>query len=144
MNLRRRMRRGPLVLLVIAVFLFTVSCGTILHPERRGQPAGRIDAAVAVLDGLGLIFYVIPGVVAFAVDFATGAIYLPSGSAAIDAPPDPARAKIVQTGPRPLTRARIETIVAQATGRSVDLASPDLLVARADAGGDLDWTPAAD
>jgi hypothetical protein len=54
------------------------SCGTLLHPERVGQPAmGRIDPAVAILDGLGLLLFVVPGIVAFIVDFATGAIYLP-------------------------------------------------------------------
>jgi len=32
---------------------------------------------VAILNGIGLLFYLVPGIVAFAVDFATGAIYLP-------------------------------------------------------------------
>src|SRR5690606_29936038 len=32
---------------------------------------------VAILNGIGLLFYVIPGLIAFAVDFATGAIYFP-------------------------------------------------------------------
>ncbi len=53
-------------------------CGTLMHPERRGQPhCGQIDWSIAALDGLGLILFFIPGVVAFAVDFYTGAIYLP-------------------------------------------------------------------
>jgi len=54
------------------------SCGTILHPERIGQPrCGRIDPGIAILDGLGLLLFLVPGVVAFIVDFATGAIFLP-------------------------------------------------------------------
>ncbi|QDU39394.1 hypothetical protein Mal4_37380 [Maioricimonas rarisocia] len=53
-------------------------CGTILYPERRGQPAGKIDWTVAALNGVGMLFFFVPGIVAFAVDFATGAIYLPS------------------------------------------------------------------
>jgi hypothetical protein len=56
-----------------------LACGTILYPERRGQRAGRIDPAVAIMDGIGVLFFVIPGLAAFAVDFATGAIYLPGG-----------------------------------------------------------------
>src|SRR5688572_4142682 len=52
-------------------------CGTLLHPERRGQPAGALDWKIVALDGLGLLLFFVPGVIAFAVDFATGAIYLP-------------------------------------------------------------------
>ncbi len=60
-------------------------CGTLLYPERRGQRGGRIDPAVAILNGIGLLFFIIPGAVAFAVDFITGAIYLP-GTASRDRP----------------------------------------------------------
>src|SRR5262245_44673735 len=56
----------------------TVGCGTLFHSERCGRPhGGRIDWAVVALDGLGLILFFIPGVIAFVVDFSTGAIYLP-------------------------------------------------------------------
>src|ERR1700758_5507579 len=61
--------------------VFLASCGTILYPERRGQPAGRLDVGVVALDGIGLLLFLVPGVIAFAVDFATGAIYLPPGYA---------------------------------------------------------------
>jgi hypothetical protein len=54
-------------------------CGTILYPERRGQRVGTLDPGVVVLDALGLLLFFIPGVIAFAVDFSTGAIYLPEG-----------------------------------------------------------------
>jgi len=55
-----------------------VGCGTLLHSERCGRPhGGRIDWKVAALDGLGLILFFVPGVIAFVVDFSTGAIYLP-------------------------------------------------------------------
>ena len=53
-------------------------CGTLFYSERCGRPhGGRIDWKVAALDGLGLILFFIPGVIAFVVDFSTGAIYLP-------------------------------------------------------------------
>ncbi|WP_084397213.1 hypothetical protein [Henriciella aquimarina] len=57
-------------------------CGTILYPERRGQTGGRIDPSVAILDGIGLLLFIVPGLIAFAVDFGSGAIYLPGGSRA--------------------------------------------------------------
>jgi hypothetical protein len=56
-----------------------ISCGTILHPERKGQVSGRIDPSIAVLNGLGLLLYFVPGIIAFAVDFSNGTIYLPDG-----------------------------------------------------------------
>jgi hypothetical protein len=72
--LKRVTRAGS----VVCLWPLASSCGTLLHPERVGQPAmGRIDPAVAILDGLGLLLFVVPGIVAFIVDFATGAIYLP-------------------------------------------------------------------
>ena len=64
--------------LVLTIAFFSTSCGTILYPERRGQTRGVIDPGVLLLDAVGLIFFVIPGIVAFAVDFSTGAIYYPS------------------------------------------------------------------
>lgn len=65
--------------LILALLWQLVGCGTLLYPERRGQIGGNLDTSIILLDGLGLIVFFLPGVVAFAVDFATGAIYLPSG-----------------------------------------------------------------
>ena len=61
------------------LILQLTACGTILHPERKGQRSGQIDPAIAVLDAVGLLFFLIPGVIAFAVDFTNGTIYLPGG-----------------------------------------------------------------
>ncbi|MBI1246841.1 hypothetical protein GC197_03225 [bacterium] len=53
-------------------------CGTILHGDRVGQPhTHQLDWKVAALDGLGMLLFFVPGVVAFCVDFYTGAIYIP-------------------------------------------------------------------
>lgn len=65
--------------LCFGLILQTTACGTILHPERKGQTGGQIDPAIAILNGIGLLFYVIPGAIAFAVDFYNGTIYLPNG-----------------------------------------------------------------
>jgi hypothetical protein len=57
-----------------------VGCGTLFHPERKGQIGGRIDPAIAFANGVGLLFFIVPGVVAYAVDFSNGTIYLPRGN----------------------------------------------------------------
>ncbi|MEL0623258.1 hypothetical protein ACIGBN_04130 [Marinomonas sp. NPDC078689] len=69
---------------VVASLLVTQlsACGTLLYPERRGQTTGTIDVGVALLDAVGLLFFFVPGVVAFGVDFVTGGIYLPGGRVA--------------------------------------------------------------
>lgn len=65
--------------ILVASLLSQTGCGTLLYPERRGQIDGRIDPAVAAFDAIGILFFILPGVVALAVDFTTGAIYLPHG-----------------------------------------------------------------
>ncbi len=64
---------------LLLALLSQTGCGTLIYPERRGQSSGKIDPAIAILDGVGVLLFVIPGLIAFAVDFATGAIYLPGG-----------------------------------------------------------------
>jgi hypothetical protein len=56
-----------------------VACGTILHPERKGQISGQLDPKIVFFDAVGLLFFLVPGVIAFAVDFTNGTIYLPGG-----------------------------------------------------------------
>jgi hypothetical protein len=48
-----------------------------MYPERKGQIDGKIDPTVAILNGIGLLLFLVPGVIAFAVDFSNGTIYLP-------------------------------------------------------------------
>lgn len=69
------------LMLTLGVALATQSlgCGTLLHPERRGQRGGNADVTIVVLDAIGLLFFLIPGIIAFAVDFSNGTIYLPRG-----------------------------------------------------------------
>ncbi len=71
-----RTTRIALVAVLIAQML---GCGILLYPERRGQTSGRYDADVVLLDAAGLLLFIVPGVIAFAVDILTGAIYLPPG-----------------------------------------------------------------
>ncbi len=84
----RRTKRPLALVLTAALSIQAVSCGTIIHPERWGQPrTGPLDPSIVILDGLGVLLFVIPGVVAFVVDFSTGAIYLPGPAAYYPAPP---------------------------------------------------------
>src|SRR5690606_8333368 len=50
---------------VLAVSLFTqlAACGTLFYPDRRGQIDGKIDPAIAALNAVGLLFYIIPGLI---------------------------------------------------------------------------------
>jgi hypothetical protein len=61
-------------------------CGYLLYPERRGNTAkGQLDLTVVVLDAVLVLFFVIPGVIAFVIDINSGCIYLRGGMAADDA-----------------------------------------------------------
>jgi hypothetical protein len=106
--------------LATALAFFLASCGTLLYPERRGQPVGRLDIGVVALDGVGLLLFLVPGVIAFAVDFATGAIYLPPCYTTL-APPAAADLRQVRVDPFELTPRRVEDIVREQTGKAVSL-----------------------
>ncbi|HEX6985601.1 MAG TPA: hypothetical protein VF170_09500 [Planctomycetaceae bacterium] len=120
--------RSALTLLLTASVVWTTSCGTLIHPERVGQPrGGRLDLSIVLLDGLGLLFFFIPGVIAFVVDFATGAIYLPPGYG--DAG-DPKSWRVVRIPKDEMTREKIEEVVSREVGRPVDLEAEDVRVER--------------
>ncbi|UYG01524.1 MULTISPECIES: hypothetical protein [unclassified Halomonas] len=78
-------RRGASIALVGSLVVSMSGCGTLFHPERKGQLSGNVDPVVAIANGVGLLFFILPGVIAYAVDFSNGTIYLPSNtSASID------------------------------------------------------------
>jgi hypothetical protein len=104
-------------------------CGTLIYPERRGQSSGRIDPAIAILDGIGVLFFIIPGLIAFAIDFSTGAIYLPSESSSA-ASEDRGQLVVVYANPDRLNRQNIEEIIAEATGHSISLDREDIVVSK--------------
>jgi len=110
---------NTLHVLVSAVLIFQLmGCGTIMYPERKGQKAGRIDVGVALLDGLGLLLFLIPGVIAFAVDFNNGTIYLPGSSRSSL---DLKNMRQVKFDPKKSTLAGIERIIKEETGTAVKL-----------------------
>lgn len=72
-------RRRVVVPILACLLLLNSGCGYLLYPERVGRTEGRVDPAVIALDAASLLFGIIPGIVAFAVDISTGTIYLPEG-----------------------------------------------------------------
>lgn len=70
-------RRLLCALLCTTLIIQSISCGTLLYPERIGQPRGPLDPAIVALDAVGLLLFFVPGVIAFGVDFYNGTIYLP-------------------------------------------------------------------
>jgi hypothetical protein len=115
------MRRFLIGLITVVMALQTTSCGLVLHPERQGQTSGKIDPGVAILDAAGLIVFIIPGLIAFGVDFMTGCIYLPGSARASDAGVVPLRE--VYVAPGALSASKIAGTVAAYTGQPVDLAA---------------------
>jgi hypothetical protein len=131
--MRTNWMRNMLLAAVMAATLFYTSCGTLLYPERRGQCSGRIDAGVAVMDGIGLIFFLIPGIIAFAVDFSTGAIYLPEDTMTVqNGAADMSGMVVVRVDKTELTPSNIERLVGESTGKTIDLSRPDVVATRVD------------
>ena len=85
-------------------------------------PGGGLDWSIVALDGIGLLLFFIPGVIAFAVDFATGAIYLPPpGYGDAGRPVTDEQLVQVQVPPAELTPQRVEQVASQHVGRDVRL-----------------------
>lgn len=123
------MKGGLSLMLIAALAVQTAGCGTILHPERRGQRGGRLDVGVVLLDAIGLLFFVIPGVIAFAVDFSNGTIYLPGGGPGILS-----EVKFDKTGDK---KAAVEAVILARTGHAVNLDQPGLQVVKVETLADL-------
>jgi hypothetical protein len=124
MRLHTRLLSGAIA---ISLLIQLAACGTIFYPERRGQISGQIDPAVAIMDAIGLLFYIIPGLLAFAVDFITGAIYLPGGK---QAQVDP---QLLQKAVNPdgsIDNLRLKAIIEEQTGQQLPLDNPYLIQQR--------------
>ncbi|MBF0479143.1 MAG: hypothetical protein HQL26_06635 [Candidatus Omnitrophica bacterium] len=115
------------VLISALLIVQLTGCGTILYPERKGQRSGRIDVGVAVLDGIGLLFFLIPGVIAYAVDFNNGTIYLPG---TFRSSLDLKNMKQVKFDSKHCTTASIEKIIKEQTGYEVKLNQNNVKVSR--------------
>ena len=113
MRLRMTAVSSVCIALIIALMIHLAGCGSILYPERRGQTGGRIDTGIAILDAAWLLVFIIPGVVAFGVDFTTGAIYLPGGTKRASTQGEMV---VVKVNPAELNEKTIKEIVMKQTG----------------------------
>ncbi|MGR4068754.1 hypothetical protein OCT51_08735 [Halomonas sp. LR3S48] len=113
--MKTRIRRALTGLVVGVSITALVGCGTVFHPERKGQMSGRIDPVIAIANGVGLLFFIVPGVIAYAVDFSNGTIYLPGthDSASVD----------VLHMEEGMDVPTLERLLSEKTGKSVSLDS---------------------
>ena len=113
-------RRFIALALAQAHLLGIAGCGTVLHPERKGQAAGSLDWGIVALDALGLLCFFIPGVIAFAVDFNNGTIYLPpseTSQTSVETPETPLVS--VRVPDEPLTAKKLEEVVSRHAEREI-------------------------
>jgi len=110
---------------VLAATLLTqlAACGTLFFPDRRGQIEGKVDPVVVGLDAIGILFYVIPGLIAFGIDFATGAIYLPNDQYSVA--PSILREAIGEDGR--VDNLKLKAILYRELGRDLPLDDPRLI-----------------
>ncbi|MDM8348098.1 polyribonucleotide nucleotidyltransferase [Pseudomonas sp. sp1636] len=116
--------------LTVTLLAQLAACGTLFFPDRRGQIEGRIDPVVAALNAIGILFYVVPGLIAFGIDFATGAIYLPGGNTAQI---DPQELHKVVDAEGKIDNARLKALIEQHTGHRLPLDDPRLIRSSASA-----------
>ena len=120
---RRICKRWLCSLLALTLLVQSISCGTILYPERVGQTRGALDYKVVALDTIGLLLFVVPGAIAFAVDFYNGTIYLPGGSFRGQSP-DMVATSDWESIPLPAdvdSQEKLQQFLSQETGHSIIL-----------------------
>jgi hypothetical protein len=125
---RKRQSVKIFCMVVSAALIVQLSaCGYFLYPERRGQkPVGRIDPAIAVLDALGFFFFIIPGIIAFAVDISNGTLYFPSGHRHSPKATENKHVKVIRVNPGELNEKKIQEMVKIHTGVSIRLDQKDV------------------
>lgn len=120
----KTLTKSILMSLAMVMVLELTACGTVFYPERKGAKGGSIDPIVAVADAVGLLFFFIPGVIAFAVDFSNGTIYLPHGK---HASLTPAELKSVSPNGK-LDKKALSELMSKKLAQPVSLDSADLRV----------------
>jgi hypothetical protein len=119
----------------VAILLFQmIGRRTLLYPERKGQAGGRIDPGIAILDGVGLLLFTIPGVIAFGVDFTTGVIYLPSKNAKDNTALARDGMVVTEVNPADFNLPTFGKILRDQTGETVRLTSDKIQIYRLEKG----------
>ena len=111
------------VIIMMVLITQIAGCGTIMYPERRGQKIhGDVDTRIAVLDAVGLLFFIIPGLIAFGVDFYTGAIYLRPGEQQVWGQTQSKQEfAVIRVDPNQIDQKMIEKIVSDHIGQTISL-----------------------
>ena len=99
--------------LIAALLTQLTACGTLFYPDRRGQIEGKVDPVIVALNAIGILFYVIPGL-----------IYLPGGSTAQIAP-ETLRQAIDADGK--VNNVRLQAILERELGQHLPLNDPRLI-----------------
>lgn len=120
MRLQSRVISGALA---AALLTQLSACGSLFYPDRRGQIEGKVDPVVVGLNAVGILFYVIPGLIAFGIDFATGAIYLPDAKYSVA----PHILEQARDANGQFDRSRLKALIEQQTGLSLPLDDPRLI-----------------
>jgi hypothetical protein len=123
----RHLKKSAYVLFCLVLTIQLTGCGTLLYPERRGQKGGHVDVGVALLDGIGLLLFIIPGVIAFAVDFSNGTIYIPG---TLHSSLNPENMKQVRFDPKQATLASLEGVVSRQSGFTVKFDQPEMTIVK--------------
>ncbi|MBN1634997.1 MAG: hypothetical protein JW920_00690 [Deltaproteobacteria bacterium] len=123
--IKTKARKITSILVLIFCIMSCASCGYFLYPERRGQTKGEIDLPVLILDCAGLFFYIIPGVVALAVDFTSGAIYLPGNQKSSELRVLPF------DNTKPLEKEYLESVLTEYIGKDINF-NNNLITIKAD------------
>lgn len=122
--IRKRLTKFIATSLATVMILELSACGTVFYPERKGTRSGSIDPVVAVADAIGLLFFFIPGVIAFALDFHNGTIYLPHGR---HSNLTPAEIKSVTVNGA-LDRKALSQLISQKLEQPIDLNAADVQI----------------
>jgi len=130
------MRKIISSLLALTLVTQISSCGYVFHPDRRGQTnSDKIDWAIVGLDAIGLVFFIVPGVIAYAVDIYSGTIYLKKnvfGYSATSIEGDWSNAEIIKVDPKKISDASVVQAIKQRTGITVNYDDPKLKVYTSD------------
>jgi hypothetical protein len=87
-----------------------------------------------IMDGALLFLFILPGVIAYAVDFATGCVYLPPGQIVLDADDlEPGELRVIHMKPEQMNMDAVNRAVQQHTGIMIQEHTQNLRIFRPDA-----------
>jgi hypothetical protein len=113
--------------LLVSSLLLQTSCGYIIHSERRNKShSGNLDFAIVGLDAIGLLFFIVPGIIAFAVDLQTHTIYLPNGDGNFSSSDNSKNLAVKFDGE--LSKSKIEKLVRDNTGKDLRIDNKTLIL----------------